>query len=120
MRVVFGISALIWVMYLLLASTWQPSWMPDFSLIRRLTTYEDPLDGLTRSIYASAHGNIVAAFKLNPLFPAYIGIVFYGIYISLRICLGTVDSVNPKPILAITGVAMALTIAIRVLVGVQF
>ena len=82
---------------------------------RGLTTYEDPLDGLTRSIYASTHGDITAAFKLNPMFPAYVGIVVYGAYITLGICLGKINSVNPVPILTVVAITMALTIVIRVL-----
>ena len=119
MRILFGASALLWVMYLSLAATWQPDWMPDISLVRRLTSYEDPLDGLTRSIYAFAHGDIIAAFKLNPMFPAYIGIVFYGIFASLRIFFRKTDSINPIPILAVVAITLILTIVIRVLTGVQ-
>ena len=117
MRLVFGASALLWVMYLCLAATWQPDWMPDISLVRRLTTYEDPLDGLTRSIYASAHGDISTAFKLNPMFPAYIGIVFYGIFVSLRMFFRESSSINPKPILTVVAITLILTIVIRVLAG---
>jgi len=91
--------------------------MPDISLVRRLTTYEDPLDGLTRSIYASAHGNLLAAFKLNPMFPAYIGIVLYGIYVSSKMSLGKIDSVNPRPVLTIVAITLTLTIVIRLLAG---
>lgn len=91
--------------------------MPDISLVRRLTGYEDPLDGLTRSIYSSAHGSFSTAFKLNPLFPVYIGIAFYGIYVSSRLCLGKIDSVNPFPVLTIVAITMSLTIAIRLIAG---
>ena len=119
MRILFGASALLWVMYLSLAATWQPDWMPDISVVRRLTSYEDPLDGLTRSIYAFAHGDIIAAFKLNPMFPAYIGIVFYGIFASLRIFFRKTDSINPIPILTVVAITLILTIVIRVLTGVQ-
>jgi hypothetical protein len=117
MRILFGASALLWVMYLSLAATWQPDWMPDISLVRRLTTYEDPLDGLTRSIYAFAHGDIIAAFKLNPMFPAYIGIVFYGIFASLRMSFRKTDSINPMPILTVVAITLILTMVIRLLVG---
>ena len=117
MRLVFGASALLWVMYLCLAATWQPDWMPDISLVRRLTTYEDPLDGLTRSIYAFAHGDIKAAFKLNPMFPAYIGIVFYGIFVSLRMFFRKTSSINPLPIVTVVAITLILTIVIRVLAG---
>ena len=117
MRILFGASALLWVMYLSLAATWQPDWMPDISLVRRLTTYEDPLDGLTRSIYAFAHGDIIAAFKLNPMFPAYIGIVFYGIFVSLRMFFREPSSINPIPILTVVAITLILTIVIRVLAG---
>lgn len=104
-------------MYLVLAATWQPDWVPDISLVRRLTSYEDPLDGLTRSIYASAHGDIAGAFRLNPMFPAYIGIVFYGIYASSRICLGKISSINPVPVLTVVAVTLTLTMVIRILAG---
>ena len=104
-------------MYLVLAATWQPDWMPDISLMRRVTGYEDLLDGLTRSIYASAHGDISGAFRLNPMFPAYVGIVFYGIYVSVRICLGRISSINPVPILTVVAITLTLTIGIRVLAG---
>lgn len=104
-------------MYLVLAATWQPDWMPDISLVRRLTTYEDPLDGLTRSIYSSAHGNFSAAFKLNPMFPAYIGIVLYGIYASSRMFLGKIKSIDPLPVLTVVAITLTLTIVIRLLAG---
>jgi hypothetical protein len=91
--------------------------MPDISLMRRLTTYEDPLDGLTRSIFASAHGDIEAAFKLNPMFLAYIGILIYGIYASLGIFVGKIKSINPVPILSVVAITLTLTIVIRILAG---
>ena len=102
------------MMYLVLAATWQPEWMPDISLVRRITTYEDPLDGLTRRIYAFAHGDITAAFKLNPMFPAYIGIVFYGIFASSRMFFRKTSSINPIPILTVVTITLILTIVIRV------
>jgi len=117
MRLVFGASAIVWAMYLVLAATWQPDWMPDISLVRRLTTYEDPLDGLTRSIFASAHGDFEAAFKLNPMFLAYIGIVLYGIYASVGIFIGKIKSINPVPIFAVVGLTLTLTMIIRILAG---
>ena len=117
MRVVLGASVLLWISYLILAATWQPDWMPDISLVRRITTYEDPLDGLTRSIYAFAHGDIPGAFKLNPMFPAYIGIVVYGIYVSLRMLFKMTSSINPLPILTIVTITLILTMVIRVLAG---
>jgi hypothetical protein len=115
MRLVLGASIFLWISYLILAATWQPQWMPDISLVRRITTYEDPLDGLTRSIYAFAHGDITGAFKLNPMFPMYIGIVVYGIYASLRMLFKTTSSVNPLPILTIVAITLILTMVIRVL-----
>ena len=115
MRLVLGASIFLWISYLILAATWQPQWMPDISLVRRITTYEDPLDGLTRSIYAFAHGDITGAFKLNPTFPMYIGIVVYGIYASLRMLFKTTSSVNPLPILTIVAITLILTMVIRVL-----
>jgi len=115
MRLVLGASIFLWISYLILAATWQPQWMPDISLVRRITTYEDPLDGLTRSIYACAHGDITGAFKLNPMFPMYIGIVVYGIYASLRMLFKTTSSVNPLPILTIVAITLLLTMVIRVL-----
>jgi hypothetical protein len=115
MRLVLGSSALIWMIYLILAATWQPEWMPDISLVRRITTYEDPLDGLTRSIFAFAHGDISAAFKLNPMFPVYIGIVVFGISASLGIFFNKISSINPVPVLIVVVITLILTMAIRVL-----
>ena len=114
MRLVFGSSIVLWVSYLILAATWQPERMPDISLVRRITTYEDPLDGLTRSIYAYAHGDIWGAFKLNPLFPVYVGIVIYGILASLRMLFKPTSSINPLPILIIVAITLILTMVIRI------
>ena len=114
MRLVFGASALIWMIYLILAGTWQPEWMPDISLVRRITTYEDPLDGLTRSIYAFTHGDISAAFKLNPMFPVYIGIVVFGVSASLSIFFNKTSSINPVPVLIVVVITLILTKAIHV------
>ena len=115
MRLVFGVCSLLWTAYLGMAAFWQPGWMPDISLFRRITTYECPLDGLTRSIYAAAHGEFTSAFEFNPLFPVYVGIIVFLIYLSARFASGKSETPNPKPILILVGVTMLLTIVIRVL-----
>ncbi|HAI99927.1 MAG TPA: hypothetical protein DCL97_04595 [Dehalococcoidia bacterium] len=117
MKIVYGLSAVLWVLYLVLAATWQPGWMPDISLMRRITTFECPLNGLTRSIFAVAHGEIIAAFRLNPMFPVYVAILGYLIVTTTRLSFGFIDSVNAKPILAVTAATIGLTIIVKFIDG---
>ena len=117
MRIVYGLSAVLWVLYLVLAATWQSGWMPDISLMRRITTFECPFNGLTRSFFAVAHGEIIAAFRLNPMFPVYVAILGYLIVTTTRLSFGFIDSVNAKPILAVTAATMGLTIIVKLIDG---
>ena len=117
MRLVYGASAALWTGYLLLAALWRPPWDLDISLFRRITTYECPLDGLTRSIYAAAHGKFGTAFDLNPMFPLYIAILVYLIFLSVTLSTGRTDSIRPAPVLISVFATMALTIVARVIAG---
>ena len=117
MRIVYAASAALWAIYLLSAALWRLPWSLDISLFRRVTTYECPLDGLTRSIYAAAHGKFGAAFDLNPMLPLYIGILLYLIYVSVGLATGRTDSVRPAPLLISVFATMALTIVARVIAG---
>ena len=89
----------------------------DISLLRRLSTYEDPFDGITRSIYASAHGDIDSEFKLNPIFLAYVGIMLYGIYISLRLFPGKINSINLRSVIEIIAITSILTTILKISFG---
>ena len=91
--------------------------MPGICLFRRLTGYECPLNGLTRSIYATAHGDLPAAFELNPLFPAYVLVLLYLVVISLRLSTGHLESVDPRPILGVVVAIMALTVIVKLIAG---
>ena len=118
MKTVYGLSAVLWVLYLVLAATWKPGWMPDISLMRRITTFECPLNGLTRSFFAVAHGEIIAAFRLNPMFPVYVAILGYLIVTTTtRLSFGFIESVNAKPILAVTAATIGLTIIVKFIDG---
>ena len=83
----------------------------------RITTFECPLNGLTPSIFAVAHGEIIAAFRLNPMFPVYVAILGYLIVTTTRLSFGFIDSVNAKPILAVTAATMGLTIIVKLIAG---
>ena len=91
MRIVYGLSAVLWVLYLVLAATWQPGWIPDISLMRQITTFGCPLNGLTSSIFAVAHGEIISAFRLNPMFSVYVAILGYLIVTTTRLSFGFID-----------------------------
>ena len=85
--------------------------------MRRITTFECPLNGLTPSIFAVAHGEIIAALRLYPMFPVNIAILGYLIVTTTRLSFGFIDSVNAKPILAVTAATMGITVIVKLIAG---
>jgi len=83
--------------------------------MRRITTFECPLNGLTHSFFAVAHGEIIAPFRQNPTFPVYVAILGYFIVTTTRLSFGFMDSVNAKPILAVAAATMGLTIIVKLI-----
>ena len=116
-KLAYSGSIVLWLLYVVIAASWRPSGIPDLNPIRRLTGYQCPLTGLTRSIYYAAHGEWRTAFELNPMFPAYVSIVFYCSVIFFLLTTGRISRVDPKPILLAVAVTMTLTIVIRLAAG---
>ncbi len=116
-KVAYWGSIVLWLLYVIVAASWRPNGIPDLNPIRRLTGYQCPLTGLTRSIYFAGHGEWKTAFELNPMFPAYLLIVFYGVVVFLLLVTGRVSHVDPKPVLLAIAVTMTLTVVIRLVAG---
>ena len=110
-------SIVLWLLYVIVAASWRPGGIPDLNPIRRLTGYQCPLTGLTRSIYYAAHGEWRTAFELNPMFPGYLLIVLYGVVVFFLLATGRIGHVDPKPVLLAIALTMTLTIAIRLAAG---
>ena len=116
-KLVYHLSAALWITYLIMAASWRPDWIPDLNPIRRFTGYQCPLTGLTRSVYAAAHGDLIRAFELNPMFPAYILILIYAIALFIRLGAGKVESPSPKPVMLAIVVTMVMTVVVRLVAG---
>ena len=51
------------------------------------------------------------------MFLAYVGIMLYGIYISLRLFLGKINSIDPRPVIGIVTLTLILTTILKVSFG---